>query len=164
MEKFGHPRVVVCVDESPAGLAALRAAVAEAGVRGLPLHALRARVTGIPCIDRSLIRAAFLETFGEVPTDVEIHCEVADGTIREAMAASATHSGDLIVVGNRGRGGWHAFWFGSVSRGCPRRARCAVLAIPAPALARASRRARWWRLRRRDLWERFDREIPPPRD
>jgi nucleotide-binding universal stress UspA family protein len=160
MEQFGHPRVVVGVDDSLTGLAALRTAVAEARRRGLPLHALRARTTGIPCVDRSLIDATFVTALGGRPADVEIHAEVADDTVRGAIAASATHPGDLIVVGNSGRGAWHAFWSGSVSRASLRHARCAVLAVPAPELARATHRGHWRRARHRDLWAEFEHETP----
>lgn len=163
MPQFAHPRVVVGVDGSLTGLAALRVAVAEARRRGLPLHALRSRTTAIPCIDESLIKAAFLDACGAVPADVEVHCEVSKRSILGAMAASATDPRDLIVVGNSGHGAWHELWSGSVSRGCLRHARCAVLAVPAPELARAVPREHWWRPRRRDLWDRFERESPAMR-
>lgn len=158
MEQFGHPRVIVGVDDSLTGHAALRTAVAEARRRGQPLHALRARTSGIPCVDSGLIDATFISALGGRPADVEIHSEVVDGTIRGAIAASASHPGDLIVVGNSGRGMLHAFWSGSVSRACLRHARCAVLAVPAPDLARAVHRAHRWRPRRRDLWDEFEHE------
>jgi nucleotide-binding universal stress UspA family protein len=160
MEQIGHPRVIVGVDDSLTGLAALRVAVAEARRRGLPLHALRARTSGIPCVDEQLIDAAFISALGGRPWDVEIYTEVANGTIRGEIAASATHPGDLIVVGNSGRGMWHALWSGSVSRSCLREARCAVLAVPAPELARTAHRHRWWRRRQRDLWEEFEHQTP----
>jgi nucleotide-binding universal stress UspA family protein len=155
-----HPRVVVGVDTSLTGLAALRIAVAEARRRGVPLHALRARTTGIACLDKELIQSAFIEALGSVPADLEIYTEVADGPVRRAIAASATHPGDLVVVGNSGGGAWHAFWCGSVSRGCLRGARCAILAVPAPELARSARRHRWRWWRRRDLWDQFEHETP----
>jgi nucleotide-binding universal stress UspA family protein len=158
MQQFTHPRVVVGVDDSLTGLAALRVAVAEARRRGLPLHALRSRTTAIPCIDESLIKAAFLDACGAFPADVEVHCEVSNRSVYGAIAASATDPRDLIVVGNSGRGAWHALWSGSVGRVCLRDARCPVLAVPAPELARAARREHWWRPRHRDLWDRFERE------
>jgi len=160
MEQFGHPRVIVGVDDSLTGLAALRTAVAEARRRGLPLHALRARTSGIPCIDDDLIEATFISALGGRPADVEIHTEVANGTIRQSIAESATHPGDLIVVGNSGRGILHAFWSGSVSRSCLREARCAVLAVPAPELARTAPRHHRWRPRNRDLWDEFEHQTP----
>jgi nucleotide-binding universal stress UspA family protein len=160
MQNFAHPRVVVGVDGSLTGLAALRMAVVEARRRGLPLHALRARTTGIPCVDDQMIRSAFLSACGAVPADIEVHCETTWQTVCGAMAASATDPRDLIVVGNSGRGAWHALWSGSVSRGCLHHARCAVLAVPAPELARTADRNHRWRLRRRDLWDRFDNESP----
>ena len=160
MEQFGHPRVIVGVDDSLTGFAALRTAVAEARHRGLPLHALRARTSGIPCIDKDLIEATFINALGGRPADVEIHTEVVDGTIRGAIAASATHPGDLIVVGNSGRGILHAFWSGSVSRSCLREAHCAVLAVPAPELSRTAPRHHRWHPRHRDLWDEFEHQTP----
>lgn len=160
MKQFGHPRVIVGIDDSLTGLAALRTAVAEARRRGLPLHALRARTTGIPCLDRNLIDATFSTALGGLPTDIEIHLRVVDDTIHGAIVASATHPGDLIVIGNSGHGRWHAFWSGSVSRSCLRQARCAVLAVPAPELARTAHRRHWWRPRHRNLWDEFEHQTP----
>jgi len=159
MENLRHPAVVLGVDGSLTGLAALRAAVAEARRRGLPLYAVRARTNGIPGIDQKAIRDAFLDALGAIPTDLEIHFEVVDGGVLRGITSSATHPGDLIVVGNSGRGLWHACWAGSVSRGCLRRARCAVLAVPAPKPAREARTRRRWHPRRRDLWDQFEHEI-----
>jgi nucleotide-binding universal stress UspA family protein len=160
MERIGHPRVIVGIDDSLTGLAALRTAVAEARRRGLPLHALRVRTSGIPCIDSNLIDATFVTALGGRPADLEIHAEVADDTIRGAICEAAKHPGDLIVVGNSGGGMLHALWFGSVSRSCLRGARCAVLAVPAPDLARTAHRKHRWRPRRRDLWAEFEHETP----
>lgn len=44
MKEYEHPRVVVGVDGSLSGLAAIRAAVAEARRRGLPLLGVRAHL------------------------------------------------------------------------------------------------------------------------
>ncbi len=158
MENLRRPHVVLGVDGSLTGLAALRTAVVEARRRGLPLYAVRARTNGIPGIDQKAIRDAFFDALGAIPTDLEVHFEVVDGGVLRGITSSATHPGDLIVVGNSGRGIWHAFWSGSVCRGCLRRAHCAVLAVPAPEAAHGARARNRWHPRRRDLWDRFEHE------
>ena len=52
MESSIHPRVVVGVDKSPAGYAALRVAVGIARSRRMPLYAIRAKA-GIGVCDQS---------------------------------------------------------------------------------------------------------------
>ena len=161
MEEFAHPRVVVGVDGSLTSLAALRTAVAEARRRRVPLHAVHAARTCVDRVDVGLIGAAFLDALGAIPDDIEIHQTASLFGVRDALRASATDPRDLIVVGNSGKGPWHAFWSGSASRSLLRRAHCPVLAVPAPEMARAVRRPRrWGRPGRDDLWERIDLEVP----
>jgi len=161
MDEFAHPRVVVGVDGSVTGLAALRTAVAEARRRRAPLHAIRALAVNQPGADLEDIVAAFREALGGVPGDLEIHLTVSPFNVTSSLHRSATDPRDVIVVGNGGHGAWHAFWFGSVSRGLIRRARCPILAVPAPEMARAVRKPhRWSRAGRADLWERIDVEVP----
>jgi nucleotide-binding universal stress UspA family protein len=161
IEKFSHPRVVVGVDDSLTGLAALRVAVAEARRRGLPLHAVRAATHGVVCYEQGVIAQAFHQALGGVPDDIEVHQDCLSLCIRDAIRMSATDPRDLIVLGNSGKGLWHAIWSGSSSRALLRRARCQVLAVPAPEMTRGARRARR-RLRspRRDVWAQFEQETP----
>ena len=147
MDSFAHPRVVVGVDDSLTGLAAIRTAVAEARRRALPLYAVRARTTAIACVDSTVITTAFLEALGSMPTDVEVDTAVSFLPIKDALCAAAADPRDLIVIGNSGKGMWHAFWSGSVLRAVSRRARCPVLAVPQPEMSRSIRRPHRWRSR-----------------
>jgi hypothetical protein len=71
MNGYQGPRVIVGVDDSVPGLAALRFAVGEARRRGVPLHAVRAR-TDLVLGDFTEIDAAFAEAFGAYPDGVEV--------------------------------------------------------------------------------------------
>jgi nucleotide-binding universal stress UspA family protein len=141
MDTYTGPRVIVGVDDSAPGLAALRVAVGEARRRGLPLHAARAQTDLVLC-DHTEIDLAFAEAFGACPEDVEVHKELLVGPAAKALSRRANHPGDLLVVGTTGRGWWHRFWAGSVSRGCLRSAHCQVLIVPGPETARTARRSR----------------------
>lgn len=145
MKEYEHPRVVVGVDGSLSGLAAIRAAVAEARRRGLPLLGLRSRSTGIACVDATAMTTAFLEALGGMPTDLQVELRVSWLSISEALCAAGADPNDLIVVGTSGKGWWHAVFSGSVSRAVTRRARCPVLTVPVPEMSRAVRRPHHWR-------------------
>ncbi len=145
MNEYEHPRVVVGVDGSLSGLAAIRAAVAEARRRRMPLLGVRTRTTGIACVDSTAMATAFLDALGVIPADVQVELRVSWLSISEALCAAAADPQDLIVVGASGKGAWHAFWSGSVSRAVIRHARCPVLAVPAPEMSRAVRRPHRWR-------------------
>jgi nucleotide-binding universal stress UspA family protein len=151
MEEFEHPRVVVGVDGSLSGLAAIRTAVAEARRRGLPLLGVRARTSGMTGVDSSIMTTAFLEALGAIPADLELELRVSWLSISEALCAAAGHPGDLIVVGISGKGWWHAICSGSAAFAVGRRARCPVLAVPAPEMSRAVRRPH--RRRARSQWD-----------
>lgn len=147
MHNFAHPRVVVGVDDSLTGLAAIRTAVAEARRRELPLYAVRSRTTAIACVDSTTITTAFLEALGSMPADLEIETEVSFLPIKDALCTVAADPRDLIVVGTSGKGLWHAFWTGSVVHSVSRHARCPVLAVPGPEMSRSVRRPHRWRSR-----------------
>ena len=150
-------RVVVGVDRTPQGLAALRTAVAEAAWRGLPLHAVRVEALW-PDSDGKQIDAAFKDAFGGVPAGLTIERSIQSPPVASALTEYADGPDDLLVIGGSGRGLWHALWSGSVTLVCTRKARCEVLVVPAPPLARELRARRPWRRRRPDLWSRFERE------
>lgn len=144
--------MVVGVDRSVHGLAALRVAVVEAARRGVPLHAVRVQ-TALPSPAAfEEIDAAFAEALGGVPQAIELHRELMFPPVAAALARFAHGEGDLLVVGESGRGAWHTFWSGSVARRCLRRAHCAVMAVPAPEMAGALRRGRPRGWRRGDLY------------
>jgi len=158
MERSSHPRVVVGIDGSLTGLAALRVAVAEARRRDVPLHAVRAENIVPSCLEGDEITEAFLDAFGFVPTDIEIHQDASVLSARHALRASASDPRDLIVVGTGDRGWWRALWSGSLSRALTRNARCPILAVPAPEMARTVRRRHI--TGREDVWNRFEQEVP----
>lgn len=162
MNTTSRPRVIVGVDHSLHGLAALRVATVEAARRGVPLCAVRVRSElGAPH-DFTEIDGAFDEALGGFPRNVEVQRELAVTPVIAALTRRVHCPGDLLVVGNSGKGWWHALWSGSVSRGCLRRARCPVVAVPAPEMARTAwrRRRRWWPRRSDDVWQRFEEEQP----
>jgi nucleotide-binding universal stress UspA family protein len=164
MVEHSHPCVVVGVDDSLTGYAALRVAVGEARRRSTPLYAVRAENDGFPSADTRQITAAFLTALGGFPRDVAVCQEICTMAAPQALVAVADDRRDLIVVGNSGKGAWHAFRSGSVSRALVRRSRCPVLAVPAPEMAREMGRAVGrpglrGRLGRGGLWERFEQEL-----
>lgn len=165
MENYRHPRVVVGVEDTLCGLAALRVAVDEARRRGVPLHVVHADTCGLVCGD-TVIPVAFLEALGGRPGDVEIVESCLALSVRAALRATATDPRDLIVVGSSGKGAWHAFWSGSTARSILKHAPCPVLAVPAPEMSRAGARTmRRLRSTRSDVWDAYDVDaaLPGPR-
>jgi nucleotide-binding universal stress UspA family protein len=162
MDEHAHPRVVVGVATSIHGLAALRAAVAEARTRGLPLHAIRSHNSVQTGEGVDMIRSAFVEALGEVPGGLEIHLTAICSPVVQALTDCAHDPRDLIVVGDNRRGTWHSMWSGSIARSLIHRARCPVLAVPAPEMARAIYELEHRRARAdsEDLWEQFERPAP----
>lgn len=140
-----HPRVVVGVDDSLSGLAAIRVAVAEARRRSLPLLAVRARTSGIASLESGIVAAAFLEALGALPSDVQVEQRISILPVKDALCTAAADPRDLLVVGTSGKGVWHALWSGSVLHAVSCGARCPVLAVPAPEMARNARRSHHWR-------------------
>jgi nucleotide-binding universal stress UspA family protein len=136
-----RPRVIVGVDTSIPGLAALRSAVAEAARRGAVLHAARAG-DDFALGDVTRIDEAFAAAFGGYPAGVAVRREMLFGPPAEALTRRAHRSSDLLVVGTHGRGPWRAALSGSVSRACLRRATCPVLVVPPPETAYLTRRER----------------------
>lgn len=161
MESTDHPRVVVGVDRSSAGYAALRAAVGVARSRRVPLQAVHAAPTA-GMSGREAIDLAFEEALGGVPVDLEVmRTSAVFDSAAGALAANASDPRDLIVIGNDGRRALRALWSGSVVRGVFKRARCQVLIVPTPEMDRATRRsARKLRRQRTDVWNRLETEVP----
>ena len=160
MENSTHPRVVVNVDHSLSGYAALRVAAGIARSRQVPLQAIRA-MPGSGAAEMEYIDSAFLEALGGFPLDVELTRTVAFDSTSHALARHAADPRDLIVVGNDGRGMLRAVWSGSVARYLLKHARCQVLVVPAPEMQRATRRSlRKLRGPRADVWDRFETEVP----
>jgi nucleotide-binding universal stress UspA family protein len=147
-------RIVVGVDGSPGGRSALRWAVAEARVRGAPLHVVHAWM--VPLIDalpepwavgapslgpsddevhdhleaaaRNLLDACVDEARSAEP-DVDVQGELVEGRPAGALLEAAGGA-DLLVVGSRGRGGFAGLLLGSVSAQCVHHAPCPVVVVP----------------------------------
>ena len=158
------PRVVVGIDRSVHGLAALRFAVEEARRLGAPLHAVRVQAH-FSLQEVQEVDLAFQDAFGAQPKDVEIHREILVGPVAEVLTSRAHYSTDILVVGSSGRGRWHALWHGSISRACLRKARCPVLVVPGPEMARmvVAAQRRLPRLGHLDPWSNFGYETPVAR-
>ena len=160
MESLSHPRVVLGIDQSLSGYAALRVAAGIARTRHVPLQAIRA-MPGIGVAEMEYIDQAFREALGGFPLDVELTKTVAFDSTSGALARHAADPRDIIVVGNDGKGMLRAIWSGSVARYLLKHARCQVLVVPAPEMQRATRRSlRKLRRPRADVWDRFETEVP----
>lgn len=70
---------------------------------------------------------------GDEATGVEIECEVVQGAAAEVLVNAAS-SGDLLVVGSRGHGGFANLLLGSVSQQCVHHAACPVVVVHPPTL------------------------------
>jgi len=152
----GHSgsRVIVGVQESIAGLRALRVAVAEARQRGAVLHAVRTRRppppdggTGVSLPPSESVSQAQDEVFrafaaamGRVPADIKVFIVVRDGEPGAALTAHADRDDDLLVVGVGRRGLVRRLLSGSVARYCLSHAACPVLAVPPDQFAISARK------------------------
>jgi nucleotide-binding universal stress UspA family protein len=151
-------RMIVGIDDSPGGQAALRLAVAQArnsdarlvAVRswalGLPRHGgLRRRRLGPahPHIvlrwDRTMqaeasgrfVSDCFVATVGGMPRDVAVTVKTPEGEPGAALTRIATAEGDVIVVGQEPSLTVRRVLHGSVGRYCRKQARCPVVVVPA---------------------------------
>jgi nucleotide-binding universal stress UspA family protein len=147
-------RVVVGVDDSAGGLAALRWAVGLARSRGAQLVAVRAWALGLPRhggrrhrrddhhrvvmafrgnapreAAAELTRRAFSAAAGGVPGDLAVSIETPQGDPGAVLTGLATHADDLLVVGTQRGHGLKRLVHGSVSRYCSVRSRCPVVVI-----------------------------------
>lgn len=140
-------RIVVGVSPSPAGLAALRYAVAEARRRSVPeIVAVRVWIDPdygrrsaslwadeLRRAARAIIDTAVAEALGSVPADLTIYACTPQGRTGLVLADLVGDHAALLVLGAR-RG------FGSGPAGhCMRRVGCPVIVVPPPALAEAER-------------------------
>jgi nucleotide-binding universal stress UspA family protein len=145
-------RVIVGVDESLAGLAALRCAVAEGRRRQATLIAVR---VWSPPVDwppspvgyqghedlatqaAHVVRRAFASAMNEAPQDLDIRVATVQGFPGPELVRLADRDGDLLVVGSRQRTLLRRMLRGSTATYCVNHADCPVLVVPRPALAKA---------------------------
>jgi nucleotide-binding universal stress UspA family protein len=153
-------RVVVGIDDSPGGLAALRCAIGVARSRGAQLVAVRAWALGLPRhgglrhhagrspvvltfrgtgpgqVARSLTRRAFRDAAGDVPDDLEVTIETPEGNPGPVLTQIASGSDDVLVVGTRPGPSIKRAVHGSVSAYCTAHARCPVTVVTPGAFGR----------------------------
>lgn len=137
----GNAPIVVGVDGSDDSRWALKWAADEAEVRGQPLRILHAR-TAAPrktpgwyeSMGNGMSGATAVVDDAEAlaalrhPSVILLGAEVVDGPPTKALTlASLTSS--LLVVGARGRGGFHELLLGSVSDQCAQHAHCPVAIV-----------------------------------
>ncbi len=143
----GTERIVVGVDGSLPSLAALRWAVRQAEITGATLDAVIAwqfpiaagglgwaPTSGIDDTDYSELAAKTLaEAIAEVspPSGLTVHQVVAEGNAAQVLL-DAARGADLLVVGNRGHGGFADALIGSVSVRCLHHASCPVVVVHGP--------------------------------
>ncbi|MET9893390.1 universal stress protein [Streptomyces sp. NPDC006465] len=148
----GRPRVVVGVNGSPGGLAALHRARYEARRGGTELVAVfaweppggslahRRALCPLPLEDlrrdagRRLL-AALEAAFGTAGPGVPYRAVVVQGAGGPALVDTADREDDLLVVGAGSRGPVLRALLPSVARYCLAHARCPVLAVPPSPLA-----------------------------
>lgn len=154
-------RVIVGIQDSVAGLQALRRGVEEARRRGATLYAVRAvggaaaQYAGSAMWQAELTVSAaelahetLVKALGGIPPDVEVRAVALEAATGPGLVEFADRDDDLLVVGDAQRSGIRRLWSGRVAHYCINRATCPVLVVPPPALARVDRRALTRDLRR----------------
>ncbi|WP_306316206.1 MULTISPECIES: universal stress protein [unclassified Streptomyces] len=152
-DERGGGRVVVGVGGSPASLAAVRSAVAEARRSGRPLVAVTAWeppegealyrrwpdsgwARHWHAEARARLAGAFEEALGGLPADLDVTLRVVRDRPGPALVELADRPDDLLVVGVRPRSLVRA-----AHRHVRRHAVCPVLSVPVRPLQRAELRA-----------------------
>ncbi|MEU5428774.1 universal stress protein [Streptomyces olivoreticuli] len=133
-------RIVVGVDASPSSRRALGWAVRQARLTGAVVEAVLcwahpavygwAMTKADPMLDHAAEKAlaqAVAEVSGDGPTP-EIRQSVLPGNAAEVLLERA-RGAELLVVGNRGHGGFSGALLGSVSQHCVQHAPCTVVVV-----------------------------------
>jgi nucleotide-binding universal stress UspA family protein len=152
--------IVVGVDGSPVSLDALAWAVDEARLRAARLRVVNAWTVPLSIelpepavLGRPLVAEPMLEDVAGAleASAVELLARVTEGIdgvelVTEAIEGAPAHvlvqaaaDADLLVVGNRGRGGFKGLLLGSVSQQCAQHATCPVVIVRGGGAAGASR-------------------------
>ena len=134
-------RIVVGVDGSPHGNAALRWALAAAEAHGGQVTAVfcwqMPFVSNPGAFDRAELETAgkafLVETVASVAPSprVPVLTVVAEGDPAESLVAASEHA-DLLAVGTRGRSPFAGLVLGSVSQRCAAAAACPVVLVKLP--------------------------------
>ncbi|MGW2099689.1 universal stress protein [Streptomyces olivaceoviridis] len=129
-------RVVLGVGAEPAGSAAVRFAIEEAVLRGVPLEAVRAwhRPLHEPRAHPRERQAAETveDALRDLPSGLPVRRRTVEGHVRDALSALSREA-DLLVVGARRRRGHPGLRPGRVVHGVLRHAACPVAVVPEPA-------------------------------
>lgn len=181
-------RVIVGVDDSLAGLQALREAAGIARQRGMEMLAVRAcrplpTGTSFECwpaarqdmaflpppprqdvceqLARDFVEYAFGEAMGRIPGDVPVQTIISYEPPHRALAAAAYRDEDLLVIGASRRHPWWPFRH-SPGRYCATRAVCPVLIVPPhPGVSELNKARRPWHwLRKRREFSSLTAGIP----
>jgi nucleotide-binding universal stress UspA family protein len=153
-----YRRVVVGVDDSAGGLAALQRAVSMARSGGVQLVAVRCWDIGLPrhggrrhrhrshntvmlvyngvqqrMASDNLIHDAFQAATGGAPDDVTMTIRTPQGEPGLTLTGIARANGDVLVVGTMPGYRAKRLVHGSVSRYCSKHAQCPVVVVPALA-------------------------------
>ncbi len=145
-------RIVVGIDDSPGGVAALRQAIGLARASGAPLVAVRAWALGLPghggrrhrrdgrrrlvpvfpgyaqrAAAAELVRRTFSAATGGVPADIAVSIETPEGDPGAVLTGFAVNPDDLLVVGTQRGRVLKGLMHGSVSGYCLRQASCPVV-------------------------------------
>jgi nucleotide-binding universal stress UspA family protein len=140
--KVRYGRIVVGVDGSPSSVQALRWALDQAELTDASVEAVcawegRTRGGKVPVYpdDEPAEEAAvrLSEAIGEVTTGrtpVEVSHRIAKGH-PAAVLLEAAKEADMLVMGNRGLGGFTGALLGSVTQHCVQQAACPVVVIRA---------------------------------
>jgi len=149
-------RVIVGIDDSPGGLAALHWAVDWARTRSVRLVAVRTWALGLPRhggrrrhvtrvhphvvmywngveqreASADLVRRSFLAVAGGMPDDVEVSVRTPEGDPGEVLTRIARAGSDLLVLGQNQAHSLRQAMHGSVSVYCCEHARCPVVVVP----------------------------------
>lgn len=149
-------RIVVGVDGSEGSMAALTWAVAEAMLRGAPIHAVLAwqppqfypspndwsprkgpsGESAQQLADAALTQVSGYGKAAVAGKDVKISCEALEGDPAQVLVFSAVGAA-MVVVGSHGHGGFVGALLGSVSQHVVAHAGCPVIVIPVSAVLRA---------------------------
>jgi nucleotide-binding universal stress UspA family protein len=145
--------VVVGIDDSPGGLAALSWAIGIARSRGARLVAVRAWALGLPrhgglrrrgvrtpvvLVFRGIVPAheawnlacrAFREAAGGIPGDLDVTIETPEGSPGQVLTQIASGNDDMLVVGTRTGPSLQRAVHGSVSAYCTAHAHCRVTVV-----------------------------------
>jgi len=134
--------IVVGTDGSAAGAATVRWAAHEASRRRLPLHLVHAfdwnwasarfgassEMIELAEGHANAVVADAVVQAGQAAPDIEIHPHAVVGEPAVALLEAARHA-ELLVVGNRGHGGFASLLLGSVSQHVATHAACPVVVV-----------------------------------